>query len=236
MLRFRLPRMVISMRQHDAQEAFDLLLVHAANAVDETAAASLVARPLTAAEIHGSSPFWMICGAVCRTTEICAACEHTSEAKVEHLHSVAMAIPAETSTIEEIFLRHWGLEPLDDLCPRATCRAQSRRSKRTELIKWPQVLVVTLKRWRVLSMNPDRIQKDPTHVGFELAWSAEHDRPPYLLRSLIVHDGEAGGGHYTAYVRGQSNVWYFCDDWCSPRQVAVAEVLGAQAYLLFYER
>ena len=30
------------MRQHDVQEAFDLLLVHAASAVDETAAASLV--------------------------------------------------------------------------------------------------------------------------------------------------------------------------------------------------
>ena len=104
MFRFRLPRMAISMRQHDVQEAFDLLLVHAASAVDETAAASLVARPLTAAEIHGSSPFWMICGAVCRTTEICAACGHTSEAKLEHLHSVSMAIPAETCTIKKYFL------------------------------------------------------------------------------------------------------------------------------------
>jgi len=224
------------MREHDVQEAFHFLLAHAASAVDETAAAALVARPLTAAEIHGSSPFWMIFGTVCRTTETCAACGHTSEAKLEHLHSVSMAIPAETCTIEDIFFRHWGLEPLDDLCPRATCRAQGRRSKRTELIKWPQVLVVTLKRWRVLSLSPYRRQRVPTHVGFKLAWSAEHDRPPYLLRSLVVHSGEAGGGHYTAYVRGQDNVWYFCDDWYAPRQVAVAEVLGAQAYLLFYER
>ena len=60
--------------------------------------------------------------------------------------------------------------------------------------------------------------KSSYHVGFKLGWSAEHDRPPYLLRSLVVHSGEAGGGHYTAYVRGQDNVWYFYTDWYAPLQ------------------
>ena len=74
------------------------------------------------------------------------------------------------------------------------------------------------------------------HVSFQMLWPAIHDEPPYILRAVIVHTGEAGGGHYTTYVRAQDHAWYFCDDWQSPRPVTEAEVLGAQAYLLFYDR
>jgi len=66
--------------------------------------------------------------------------------------------------------------------------------------------------------------------------STAHDKPPYLLRSLIVHSGGVGGGHYTAYIRAQNGSWYFCDDCQQPRPAPEAEVLSAQAYLLFYER
>jgi ubiquitin C-terminal hydrolase len=67
-------------------------------------------------------------------------------------------------------------------------------------------------------------------------WPAVHDKPPYILRSLVVHSGEVGGGHYTAYIRAQDDSWYFCDDWQPPRPAHETEVLSAQAYLLFYER
>ena len=32
---------------------------------------------------------------------------------------------------------------------------------------------------------------------------------PYRLRGLIQHSGEAGGGHYTEYVRVGDYTWFF---------------------------
>ena len=129
-----------------------------------------------------------------------------------------------------------GLEPLDDVCPQDACKAEGRRSKRTELVQWPRVLMVALKRWKVISMHPFQREKVDAHVGFKLVWPAVHDEPPYVLRSLVVHSGVVGGGHYTAYVRAEDNSWYFCNDQQPPRLAQEVEVLRAQAYLLFYER
>ena len=59
---------------------------------------------------------------------------------------------------------------------------------------------------------------------------------PYHLRGVIEHHGaQAGGGHYTSYVRACNNSWYHCDDEQSPQQVSIDRVLRAQAYVLVYE-
>ena len=57
----------------------------------------------------------------------------------------------------------------------------------------------------------------------------------YKLRGVVEHHGEAGGGHYTSYVRGGTDVWYFCNDRVRPQLVSVETVLRAQAYVLVYE-
>ena len=148
--------------QHDVLEAFDLLLPHAAVRVDATAAATVASTPQQPEEHRPGNPFWSIFGIACNSTVTCAACGHTSDVKREYLHSLTMAIPPETTTIEDIFFHHWGSEPLDDLCH--PCGEEGRRSKRTELVEWPQVLVVALKRWEVISMHPYRREKVHTHV------------------------------------------------------------------------
>jgi ubiquitin C-terminal hydrolase len=58
----------------------------------------------------------------------------------------------------------------------------------------------------------------------------------YDLRSVIVHHGDAGGGHYTAFVRAQDNLWYHCNDEAAPRTCSTEQALRAQAYMLVYER
>ena len=114
------------------------------------------------------------------------------------------------------------------------------REKDVQLVRWPQVLVVHLKRWKVVSMVPFVQRKVPTHISFEAILPVAVGQPPYHLRGVVVHSGVAGGGHYTAYVRAPDNFWYFCDDRKSPRRVGIQEVLSeyvaANAYLLFYEQ
>ena len=62
--------------------------------------------------------------------------------------------------------------------------------------------------------------------------SASH----HHLRGIVEHHGPAGFGHYTSYVRDQSNQWYHCDDTLPPASRNVAQVMTAQPHILVYER
>ena len=80
------------------------------------------------------------------------------------------------------------------------------------------------------------MQKNSTPVHFEMLLPVDRAVTPYSLRAVVVHHGNVGVGHYTAYVRSFDNFWYHCDDDEQPRQVNIGEVLQAEAYMLFYER
>lgn len=54
----------------------------------------------------------------------------------------------------------------------------------------------------------------------------------YELSSVIVHKGKIDSGHYVSYSR-EGNDWFLFDD-SKVVLVSEAEVLGAEAYLLFY--
>ncbi|KAF2470362.1 ubiquitin carboxyl-terminal hydrolase-like protein 22 [Lindgomyces ingoldianus] len=55
---------------------------------------------------------------------------------------------------------------------------------------------------------------------------------PYELSSVIVHKGKMDSGHYVSYSR-EGNDWFLFDD-SKVVLVSEKEVLGAEAYLLFY--
>jgi ubiquitin carboxyl-terminal hydrolase 22/27/51 len=56
--------------------------------------------------------------------------------------------------------------------------------------------------------------------------------PIYTLSSVIVHKGKIDSGHYVSYAR-QGEEWFRFDDSMVVR-VEEREVLGAEAYMLFY--
>jgi hypothetical protein len=56
----------------------------------------------------------------------------------------------------------------------------------------------------------------------------------YDLCSVIVHQGSSLGGHYVAYVRNKKGDWFYCSD-TTVRGCAEADVLRAQAYMLYYQ-
>ena len=115
---------------------------------------------------------------------------------------------------------------------RKHCRRQSYR-----VATWPRVLVVHLRRWHY-NIPRGRFDKLPQHVEFGLEFRPEQ-AVSYALRGVVVHDGGANRGHYTAFARGPTEQdWHYYDDLDArtPHATTSATVLAAQAYLLFYEQ
>ena len=57
----------------------------------------------------------------------------------------------------------------------------------------------------------------------------------YERRSVVVHRGAAGGGHYWAFVRSCADEWFRCDDSEEPETVGLERVLAASGYVFLYE-
>ncbi|OZJ02043.1 hypothetical protein BZG36_05083 [Bifiguratus adelaidae] len=131
----------------------------------------------------------------------------------------------------------------DDLwyCPQ--CKKHQKATKKFDLWKLPEILVVHLKRFSHTRAFRDKIDADvdfPTK-GLDLSSrvkgkQAESEGLIYDLFGVDNHFGGLGGGHYTAYARNFNNAqWYnFDDSRVSP--VDVEEVKTPAAYLLFFRR
>ena len=82
-------------------------------------------------------------------------------------------------------------------------------------------------------------QGDVNHNGPVVKARAEFT---YKLASVTAHIGDEFSGHFVAYRRSPSLVegvlgdrWLYTSD-ATVRRVAREEVLGSEAYMLFYER
>jgi ubiquitin C-terminal hydrolase len=140
------------------------------------------------------------------------------------------------TSIQELLVEHWSED--DSLDPTDKCEQCNERGQRCKMdvpTTMPKVLVLTLKRWDVVQMSPLRMEKINKVIHYELDLLLPQQRKDYKLRSVVVHGGDAGGGHYTAYFRGDKNDWYFCDDGQAPRASTAQYALNANAYMLFYE-
>ena len=88
----------------------------------------------------------------------------------------------------------------EDVCPGFACIG--RRSRDLSVARWPQVLLLQLQRWQIVSAHPCVQRKMATVVSFPVElhppqWPA----PAYRLRAVVVHFGEAGGG---------GTMWHTC--------------------------
>ncbi|KAK4795071.1 hypothetical protein SAY86_013065 [Trapa natans] len=114
-------------------------------------------------------------------------------------------------------------------------------TKRVLIFNSPPVLTVHLKRFCQDARG--RLSKLSGHIVFQETM----DLKPYIdsrgksegkclyrLQGVVEHLGTMRGGHYVAYVRGHSSVWYHVSD-AYVREVSLDEVLRCDAYILFYE-
>lgn len=107
-------------------------------------------------------------------------------------------------------------------CPR--CKIHRRASKKFELWKCPDILVIHLKRFSSSRNFRDKIDVliDCPVVGLDLSnrvgLKEEGQSLIYDLIGVDNHYGGLGGGHYTAYAKNWiDEKWYYCDGLYNPR-------------------
>ena len=224
-------------RQEDAQETF-LLLFDALDYVDIAAARALgvnVSQGHCGDRVGFTSSVWRIFGSMVRSTSECEACgKQVIKYEMVQMFSLSFS-PGPALTVEGLFAFHFQREALarDDRCADG-CGVRGRRSRVMDVVSWPRVLVIHLKRWGAVNEFGER-EKDTRIVSFgRLLNLGGHT---YMLKGVVLHGGDFGGGHYTTYVRTGRGQWYLCDDSKETEEAEEASVLSAQdAYLLLYER
>ncbi|KAK4204491.1 UCH-domain-containing protein [Triangularia verruculosa] len=126
-------------------------------------------------------------------------------------------------------------------CPR--CKEHRRASKKFDLWKTPDILVVHLKRF---SSSGFRREKLDTLVDFPVEGldltsrvidKEDGKQEIYDLIAVDDHWGGLGGGHYTAFAKNfNDGLWYEYNDTSVSKCSDPQKVVTPAAYLLFYRR
>ncbi|KAN0095576.1 UCH domain containing protein [Hyaloscypha variabilis] len=126
-------------------------------------------------------------------------------------------------------------------CPR--CKEHRRATKKFELWKTPDILVMHLKRFSSSAFRRDKLDVfvDFPIEGLDLTSrvieTEEGKQEIYDLFAVDDHWGGLGGGHYTAFAKNfVDNEWYEYNDSSVTKQKDPTRVVSQSAYLLFYRR
>ncbi|KAF8412057.1 hypothetical protein HHK36_000010 [Tetracentron sinense] len=141
----------------------------------------------------------------------------------------------------EAFLKEEPLGP-DDMwyCP--SCKQHRQATKKLDLWRLPEILVVHLKRFsysRYLKNKLDTFVNFPIRnldLSKYVKSKGDTHSHVYELYAISNHYGGLGGGHYSAYAKlMEENRWYHFDDsHVSP--VSEDEIRTSAAYVLFYQK
>lgn len=141
----------------------------------------------------------------------------------------------------EAFLKEEPLGPEDMwYCP--SCKKHQQASKKLDLWRLPEILVIHLKRFSYTWFTKNKLETFvdfPVHdldlspyIANKSPWPSDH----YALYAVSNHYGNMGGGHYTAYVYHEGEeMWYDFDD-RHVLPVSEDNVKSSAAYVLFYRR
>ncbi|XP_054811412.1 ubiquitin carboxyl-terminal hydrolase 8 isoform X2 [Prosopis cineraria] len=140
----------------------------------------------------------------------------------------------------EAFLQEEPLGPEDMwFCP--GCKVHRQASKKLDLWRLPEILVIHLKRFQYSRFMKNKLD---TYVDFPIddldlsAYIAHgHDKTSnrYMLYAISNHYGSMGGGHYTAFVHHGGDRWYDFDD-SHVYPISQEKIKSPAAYVLFYRR
>ncbi|XP_073006210.1 ubiquitin carboxyl-terminal hydrolase 8 [Typha latifolia] len=141
----------------------------------------------------------------------------------------------------EAFLKEEPLGPEDMwYCP--CCKKHQQASKKLDLWRLPEVLVIHLKRFsysRFMKNKLETFVDFPVHdldLSTYITYSNKESSNHYRLYAISNHYGNMGGGHYTAYVyhEGEKRWYDFDDHHVGP--ISEESIKTSAAYVLFYRR
>jgi len=151
----------------------------------------------------------------------------------EHIEKNAyllLDINNETKTLDDCYRLSKSSEMLKDnifYCDK--CKNKTLASKRTNIINWPNNLIVWLKRFK---QNGTRLDKMDNRIDIPMEW-----RHNMKLQGFVIHSGGLHGGHYI-YVGLVNDKWYLFND-SSISEIQYQQQLYnylSSAYLLYYKK
>lgn len=107
------------------------------------------------------------------------------------------------------------------------CKENITARKNTVTSKWPNNLIIVLKRF------DHYMRKDNRQINIPLNW-----RHNYKLKGGIIHLGSYGGGHYVYYGH-KNNQWFLANDSNVSKIDDINSFMnnqGKQSYILLYEK
>ncbi|KAH7413007.1 hypothetical protein BKA64DRAFT_567146 [Cadophora sp. MPI-SDFR-AT-0126] len=126
-------------------------------------------------------------------------------------------------------------------CPR--CKEHKRASKKFELWKTPDILIMHLKRFSSSGWRRDKLDVlvdfplDGLDLSSRVIETEDGKQELYDLFAVDDHWGGLGGGHYTAFAKNyKDNEWYEYNDGSVAKQKDLSRIVSSSAYLLFYRR
>ncbi|TKR64153.1 hypothetical protein L596_024735 [Steinernema carpocapsae] len=124
-------------------------------------------------------------------------------------------------------------------CPE--CKEHRCASKKLDLWKLPDILIIHLKRFQYTRWYRDKIDSHVEFpvVGFDLSSRVLDPSGKEYVYDLIAisdHSGGLGGGHYTAIAKNRQT-WFSFNDSCVTDIAELPEKMSSrEAYMLFYRR
>ncbi|KAL8526927.1 hypothetical protein ACS0TY_015974 [Phlomoides rotata] len=140
----------------------------------------------------------------------------------------------------DAFLREEPLGP-DDMwyCPK--CKVHRQASKKLDLWRLPEILVVHLKRFSYTKYWKNKLETfvdfpvDDFDLSNYILHQSKESCNRYMLYAISNHYGGMGGGHYTAFAKHEVGGWYEFDD-SGVFPTSEERIKNQAAYLLFYKR
>ncbi|KAI1353065.1 hypothetical protein F5Y01DRAFT_67231 [Xylaria sp. FL0043] len=125
-------------------------------------------------------------------------------------------------------------------CPR--CKEHRRASKKLDLWKTPDILIIHLKRFSSSGFRRDKLETlvdfptEDLDISSRVLQTEEGKQEKYDLIGVDCHYGGLGGGHYTAYAKSfMDGQWYSYND-SSVSKTTTDRIVDSSAYMLFYRR
>ena len=182
-------------------------------------------------------------GGYLQSTVTCSSCRHVSRTFDQFLD---LSLDVNKSETLNSAFKVFTTPELLSKGNRYKCEACHRlveAHKQFTIYKTPEILTIQLKRFSV-NLFTGQTNKLNRTVNFSenlniSEWISDKNSGEgcqYRLYGVIVHEGNScNSGHYHAFVRNSTNVWYSMND-CSVHQVSLDTVLRQRAYILFYQK
>ncbi|KAK8596042.1 hypothetical protein V6N13_000704 [Hibiscus sabdariffa] len=140
----------------------------------------------------------------------------------------------------QAFLMEEPLGPEDMwYCP--GCKEHRQASKKLDLWRLPEILVIHLKRFSYNRFLKNKLETlvdfpiDDLDLSNYIGSRNDELSNRYMLYAVSNHYGSMGGGHYTAFVHHGGGQWYEFDD-SHVYPIGLEKIKTSAAYLLFYRR